>query len=278
MTALPQGQAFTKLEALGNDFVLLDFRNSEADPSRDEVRSLADRKTGIGFDQLLILRCPDQPGNTARVEIFNADGSTARQCGNGMRAIGLCLHEETPERREFALETAAGLINVRVDSPDAITADMGLANFDPRAVHLDPDTDLPARLATMPGLLDFGTVSVGNPHLILLLDRAAEAETVQRLGSELSTWPGFVDGVNVSFACIQSPDHVRLQVHERGAGSTRACGSAACATAAWLIHRGKMRSPLNIEQPGGALVINWPDTGRPIIMTGPARRVFDGRL
>ena len=272
------GPAFSKLEALGNDFVLLRQEARSIEPEAEQIRTLADRKTGIGFDQLLILRPGVSAQADARVSIFNADGSPARQCGNGMRAIGLWLHQQKPEQNRFVLDTSAGLIEVQVISAERIRVSMGQPDFQPAAVGLSAPADLAARLARIPEIRQFGTVSIGNPHLILLLERPAKPAAVLEYGTELSTWSGFSEGVNVSFAHCAAADLVSLQVCERGAGVTRACGSAACATAAWLLGKHRAQSPIRVHQPGGELVIDWRGPGHPIFMTGPARRIYDGRL
>ncbi|MGY6553194.1 MAG: diaminopimelate epimerase [Wenzhouxiangella sp.] len=272
------GPTFSKLEALGNDFVLLEQDRSSVAPQAEQIRALADRKTGIGFDQLLILRpSPDQTADR-QVSIFNADGSPARQCGNGMRAIGLWLHQQMPAQDRFLLDTAAGTIEVHVASAERIRASMGQPDFAATAVGLHTPEALAKRLAEIPAVQNFGTVSVGNPHLVLLLQRPATQAEVLELGAELSRWHGFADGANVSFAHQLAPDRVSLQVHERGAGVTRACGSAACATAAWLLKHNQGQSPVRVTQPGGELVIDWRGPGHAIFMTGPARRIYDGKL
>ncbi len=272
------GQAFAKLEALGNDFVLLDCRERPSGLSAEQIRCLADRHTGIGFDQLLILSHAPDSDQDARVEIYNADGSSARQCGNGMRAIGLWLHRAMPERSQFSLATASGPISVRVASDGMITASMGQPDFAPSAVGLSPGMSM-ARLAeSLPGLLALGTVSIGNPHLIVLLDQVATPALVQQWGDRLGLDPCWAAGINISFTCIVSSDRVSLRVHERGVGPTLACGSAACAAAAWLMQQSLIASPVQMEQPGGSLVIDWTGLGHPILMTGPARHVFDGIL
>lgn len=272
------GPAFSKLEALGNDFVLLQQTDEGTEPKAEQVQALADRQTGIGFDQLLILRPSRTPTADVRVCIFNADGSTARQCGNGMRAIGLWLHQEQPDRDRFVLDSAAGMIEVEVSSAEQIRVSMGQPNFDPAAVGLGDPEALKDKLAALPDLEAFGPVSIGNPHLVLLLKRPPKPEEVLEFGADLSTWSGFADGANISFAYRRSNDQVSLQVHERGAGVTRACGSAACATAVWLLQQQLVRSPIRVAQPGGELVIDWRGPGYPIFMTGPARRIYDGKL
>ena len=278
MSQLAARQPFSKLEALGNDFVVLDFRAGGEDPPADQVRMLADRHTGIGFDQLLILHPATASGADCRVQIHNADGSPARQCGNGMRAVALWLHQSRPDQHRFVLETDSGPVSALVESEQVITVSMGQPDFDPVATGLQTGADLEALTQNAPGRLALGTVNIGNPHLVLLLDRPAAADLVERLGGDPGLTRAFAEGVNVSFAHIEAPDRVALRVHERGAGATRACGSAACATAAWLLQQGLVQPPVRIQQPGGPLVINWRGLGHPLHMTGPARRVFDGRL
>lgn len=272
------GPAFSKFEALGNDFVLLEQAAGSKEPETEQILALADRKTGIGFDQLLILRPSPGPSADLSVSIFNADGSPAQQCGNGMRAIGLWLHQQQPARDRFLLATAAGVIEVQVASAEHIRVGMGQPDFEPVAVGLQVPAALANRVAEIPALQSFGTVAVGNPHLVLLLQRPATPAEVLELGADLSTWHGFSAGANISFAHRIAPDQVCLQVHERGAGATRACGSAACATAAWLLKHDQAQSPVRVTQPGGELVIDWRGPGHSIFMTGPARRIYDGRL
>ncbi|NDY94450.1 diaminopimelate epimerase [Wenzhouxiangella limi] len=269
-------QSFTKLEALGNDFVLLDHRDGQPDPGPERIRALADRRSGIGFDQLLALHPGTADADDCRVHIFNCDGSPARQCGNGMRAIARWLADEQPGRDRFRLATPAGAVEVEIRGDNQVRVNMGRPDFGAAAVGLEPGLALNDLLAGIPGRLDAGLVSMGNPHLILLLEQPPTAALVEQAGSHLSRHAGFQDGVNVSFATRGDDGAVRLRVHERGVGPTPACGSAACATAALLIMTGAAKSPVNVDQPGGRLVIDWPGEESPLWMTGPARRVFDG--
>lgn len=288
MSELAHGLQFSKLEALGNDFVLLDFRTGGDDPSPDQIQRLADRRTGIGFDQLLILHPALSDQADCRIQIYNADGSTARQCGNGMRAVALWLHHTDSGKDRFRLETAAGAVTAQVEDrqldhwrcghQQIITVSMGRPDFSPAAAGLLAGERLRKLTADLPGLLRQGTVSVGNPHLVLLLDRPASTSLIEQLGRQGGLQTCFADGVNISFAAITGPDRVQLGVHERGVGPTRACGSAACATAAWLIQQALVHTPVRVDQPGGTLVIDWPGQDNPLLMQGPARRVFEGRL
>lgn len=272
------GTAFSKLEALGNDFVLLDHRAGQGLPTPGQVQALADRHSGIGFDQLLILQASTGDAADCRVRIFNADGSPATQCGNGMRAIALWLGDEAPGRQRFVLETDSGLITIEHLSADGFRVDMGRPDFDPTRSGLSDSAWLQQRVSAIPGCLRAGTVSMGNPHLVLLLTAPLAAEVVAEQGRQLATDRHFTDGANISFATRDETGRVLLQVYERGVGPTRACGSAACASAAFLIHHGLLPGPVEVDQPGGRLVIDWRGADAPLFMTGPARRVYDGTL
>jgi diaminopimelate epimerase len=272
------GRSFSKLEALGNDFVLLDHRKDQPDPSADVIRSMADRHRGIGFDQLLIVKPTTVDSADVKVSIFNQDGSPALQCGNGMRAISCWLEHQSPGHKTFMLETAAGLIATENLGQQGVRVAMGRPRFGPAAVGFDTRTDLNDWTRHVPALIGTAMVSMGNPHLILQIEQRPSDQMVEEQGRHISSCPGFSEGVNVSFLWLGRDESVQLKVHERGVGPTLACGSAACATAAFLIHTEQLQSPVCIAQPGGRLVIDWQPGSDPLFMTGPARRVFDGIL
>jgi diaminopimelate epimerase len=270
------GQPFFKLEALGNDFVLLDHRQGQADPAPDRIRALANRHTGIGFDQLLIVKPSSDDVADISISIFNQDASPARQCGNGMRAIARWLEHEQPGRQNFVLSTPAGLVSTNNMGAEGIRVEMGTPRFGESAVGLREYADIKQVIGDIPGLSEFGLVSMGNPHLILRLDRNPDIETVSNHGRRIGQDPAFNEGINISFVYTGSESRVNLHVHERGVGPTLACGSAACATGAFLIRAGQSQSPVNVDQPGGRLVIDWRSESEPLWMTGPAQRVFNG--
>lgn len=272
------GRPFFKLEALGNDFVLLDHRQGEQDPSPEEIRTLANRHTGIGFDQLLILKPAEDDSADLAVAIFNQDASPAQQCGNGMRAVARWLEDEQPERQTFVLATPAGPVSTQHLGRKGIRVQMGEPRFGPGVNGLPENFAIEALVGDIPGLISTGLVSMGNPHLVLELDRAPAQELVEISGGRISKHPSFADGINVSFAHLASKDRIQLRVHERGVGPTLACGSAACATGAFFIQQARARSPVRVEQPGGQLVIDWRGENEPLWMTGPARRVFNGTM
>lgn len=269
---------FFKFEALGNDFVLLDHRDGAPDPTDDFIRSLADRHRGIGFDQLLIVKETSMASADVKVTIFNQDGGSAAQCGNGIRAVARWLQQQHPDRKSFVLDTEAGLIATEDQGEEGVRVAMGQPRFGPSAIGFDMGVDLSDWTKEVNGLMRTGMISMGNPHLILQLEQAASAGEVAHHGQHLGSCPGFKHGVNVSFTWLDADQLVKLRVHERGVGPTLACGSAACATAAFLIHAGQVESPVHIDQPGGRLVIDWRPDSDTLFMTGPARQVFDGIL
>lgn len=269
---------FTKLEALGNDFVLIDGRTNGFEPQPDAIIRLGDRRRGIGFDQLLVLQPGRQAGSHCEVVVFNNDGSSAEQCGNGMRAVALWLSLRSEIGRHARLDTAGGAVDVVVDSPGHITATLAIPDFSPLACGLSGQADFPRELALGERTINVFGASLGNPHLVLICPEPATPEALQRLGPPLSIHPELADGANIGLACIENPHRINLRVFERGAGATAACGSGACAAAAVLIHAGKLRSPVEVVQPGGVLVIDWNTEGEPVSMTGPAHQVFRGSI
>ncbi|MEE4304274.1 MAG: diaminopimelate epimerase [Wenzhouxiangella sp.] len=268
--------AFFKLEALGNDFMLVDARQRDFEPAPEQVRRWADRRRGVGFDQLLVLRPSDRPQHHCRVEIHNADGSRAEQCGNGMRAVALWLAHRDGADRALQLETAGGSVETRYRSDDEISATLGVPDFDPRAVGLADTPTFPRRFTVDGKELDVHGASMGNPHLLVIEDEEPGPQRLDMIGRTLGGHPDLARGANVGLAVVEAPHRVRLRVYERGAGPTLACGSGASAAAAILLHLGRVEAPVEVIQPGGTLVVNWPGSGRVLTTTGPARLVFEG--
>lgn len=267
--------AFTKLEGLGNDFVLIDARSREFRPDAEAARQLCDRRTGIGCDQLLVLVPATTADCLARVEIRNADGSAAEQCGNGMRAIARWLDEAGELSAGTVLETAGGEVPVHSEDNGSYAATLPAPDFTPRAWGLAAPADgwHPPGLAA--NIAWYG-VSMGNPHVVIEWPRAPDGADLASVATSLAGHADLARGANVGLAFIDGDGAVVLRVHERGAGPTPACGSGACAAACALIRAGRARSPVTVHQPGGTLVINWPGGDRPVCMAGLANRVFDG--
>jgi diaminopimelate epimerase len=267
--------AFSKFEALGNDFMLVDARLTTFAPTPEQVQRLGHRQLGVGFDQLLILRRSE--GAAVRIEIHNHDGSPAEQCGNGMRAVALYLHLEGELSPAARFETPAGPVEVVFTDAERISATLPPPRFDP------PPASPLARGQRWEehrqGLdLALNYVDLGNPHLVIELASPVTSELLDSIGAEFSHHPFLPSGANVSLAQVVDSERIRLSVYERGAGPTLACGSGACATAVSLMGQGRVGQTVCVDQPGGRLVIDWRGAGQGITMTGPSRLVFTGTL
>lgn len=273
------GLRFVKMHGAGNDFVVLDGRAGGLDLEPALARRLADRRRGVGCDQILGIAAPLRPGSMASYRIWNADGSSAGQCGNGARCVAhyLRLHEGSLPAR-FTLDSPAGAIAVEVLDGDRYALELGRPQFEPARIPLRmPAAADPYTLALDHGPVSFGAVGLGNPHALI---EVADIDTapVALLGRALQGRPEFPEGVNVGFAQVLSPSRIRLRVYERGVGETLACGSGACAAVAVLTRRGRMQGEVAVELPGGELLIDWPGPEASVRMSGPAEFVFEGRL
>jgi diaminopimelate epimerase len=258
--------AFTKMHGLGNDFVVLDTRVQALPPMTPAVaRALADRRTGIGCDQLILLEGSDVAD--FRMRIFNADGGEVEACGNASRAVAL-LHG-SPAR----IETAGGILTARPEHGGA-AVDMGEPRFEWDAIPLAYAMDTAALPVGWDELEQPAAVNVGNPHAVFFVDNC-DAIDLEHLGPEIERDPLFPERVNVNVATVENSSAIRLRVWERGAGLTRACGTGACATAVSAMRRGLVGREVTVSLPGGPLLIAWGDDGR-IIMTGPAAESFRG--
>lgn len=259
--------SFAKMHGLGNDFVVIDVRAHPVAMTGALARAIADRKTGVGCDQLILI------GNAERADvsmrIFNQDGSEVAACGNATRCVPLFVG------RDVLIETKAGLLHAARDG-DFISVDMGEPRFGWEQVPLAYAMDTLTMPASWEDLPAPAAVNVGNPHVVFFLDDP-DAADMARLGPLIEMDPLFPERVNVNFAHVQRRDHLRLTVWERGAGFTRACGTGACATAVAAIRRKLAIGPVRVSLPGGDLVIDWAPGGT-ITMTGPATHVFDGTL
>jgi diaminopimelate epimerase len=270
---------FHKMHGAGNDFVVLDLREQTLELDPGVARAMADRGTGIGCDQLLVVRPPRSPKALADFEVWNADGSRAEQCGNGVRCIGLYLARrgETP-RGSFIVNGPLEPIEIAMGRDGEVRVDMGIPDFDPARIPLDLEpTGHWYRLETDLGPVRAGAVSMGNPHALVLVDDV-HTDRVARLGPLLSSHPAFPRGCNAGFARIIDPDTVQLRVFERGAGETRACGSGACAAAAILRRERLVNCAVEVLQEGGTLKIEWTGDHDRLVMTGPAVYIFEGTL
>jgi diaminopimelate epimerase len=271
---------FLKMQGLGNDFFVFDAPAAAGaffDPIT--VRALADRHTGVGFDQALMLESPRSPDSRTYYRVFNSDGGEVEQCGNGARCIAALLFARAPERgRSVKMESKGGIVNARVLEDGRVSVDMGAPDFAPRSIPFDAAAEAPSYSLTIRGeAVEFGAVSMGNPHAVL---RVADVTTapVARLGPSIENHPRFPRRANVGFMQVVDPGHIALRVFERGAGETLACGTGACAAAAVGRRQGILSADVRVDLPGGSAQVSWPGPGEHVWLTGPAKTVFTGTV
>ena len=264
---------------LGNDFVLLDLRAQSFVINEETAVQLADRHTGIGCDQVLVLRKPENDRQTTAFEIWNSDGSRAEQCGNGVRCIGLYLQMHSKSAtRQFLLGGPAGEVKIECLDENQVRVDMGKPLFDARDIptSLQPDNGW-YTLEINSKQYKLGAASMGNPHILVLVDNVENTD-VEQLGAVISRHSAFPEGCNAGFAQIIDRNNIRLRVFERGAAETFACGSGACAAMSILRRENLVDQTVNVTQTGGTLIISWTGGAKPVIMTGPATHVYEGIL
>lgn len=265
---------FVKMHGLGNDFVVFDVRGTELKLSPEEARAIADRKTGIGCDQIIYLRSSAEAD--ALMEVQNADGSRAESCGNGLRCLALLL--TGGDDGEVRVETDAGVMSCRVKDR-IVRADMGVPKFLWSEIPLAEERNT-ARLKLGMGSLPEGVaVNVGNPHVIFFPDQrpGGPALDLSALGPKIETHALFPEKINVSFASMEGPERMVLQVWERGTGLTQACGTAAAAATVAAIKTGRAGRSISVAMPGGDLKVEWLPDGH-VFLEGPAALSFKGEL
>ncbi len=269
------GLAFTKMHGLGNDFVIFDARAAPLALTDAEVRAIADRRTGVGCDQLLVVEPPRNGAADAFLRIRNADGGEVAACGNGTRCVAAMIMAEKGAERVL-VETQAGVLEARAGAAGEIAVDMGNASLEWRDIPLARDADtLHLDIAAGP-LTDPVGVGIGNPHAVFFVD---DAETVplDAVGPEIEHYPLFPERTNVEVVQVLSRRHLRLRVWERGVGITRACGSGACAALVAAHARSLTERTADVDLDGGTLKIEWCKDGH-VIMTGPVAISFAGTL
>ncbi|HVH82788.1 MAG TPA: diaminopimelate epimerase [Steroidobacteraceae bacterium] len=270
--------AFTKMHGVGNDFVVFDAPPA-AVLEAASLKRLADRRTGIGFDQALSLEAPRRAGSAVFYRVFNADGDEVEQCGNGARCIAALLHSRGQTRAgRVTLESPAGVVEAHVSGAANVTVDMGVPNFDPRSLPFDAPVEIdPYPLEIGGRTLEIGAVSLGNPHAVLVVP-SVEAAPVESLGPAIERHARFPRRVNAGFLEIVDRAHLKLRVYERGAGETLACGTGACAAVAVARRRELIDSEVRLEVRGGELRVNWAHPGEHIWLSGPAQVSFEGHV
>lgn len=269
--------SFIKAVALGNDFMILDGRSMPLSLTSAQIKKLADRREGVGFDQLVLLQPPTDPLADVQLVFYNADGSQAAACGNGTRAVARFLMEKQ-EANSLCLQTASALCRAsRLNGKDELSVTMG----EPRFGWGDIPLSHPGALneVSYQGLVPF-CVNVGNPHAVFFVDSLKDVP-LNQIGPQIETHPAFPSRVNVGFAQVVDSQTLRLRVWERGAGATKACGTGACAAGVLAIHHTLVRSspqePLRIIQDGGESRFHWEE-GQDMLLTGFAQITFQGQL
>lgn len=270
---------FTKMHGAGNDFVVIDLISQRYRPQEQDIRLLADRHFGIGCDQVLLVEAPDSPDVDFRYRIFNADGSEVENCGNGARCFARFVRDkQLTGKRVIRVQTAGGVLELRVRDKHQVEVDMGVPVFAPAAIPFAAAKQADNYLLQVEGQqLEIGVLSMGNPHAVLRVDDV-ETAPVATLGPAIERHPDFPQRVNVGFMQVISATAIRLRVFERGAGETLACGTGACAAAVHGMLRGWLRETVTVQLPGGKLEINWAGAGHHVTMTGPTAVVFEGSI
>jgi len=268
---------FTKMHGLGNDFVVLDGIAQPFDLVPAQIRRLADRRLGVGCDQVLVVEKPTRPDVDFRYRIWNSDGGEVEQCGNGARCFVKFVRDRGyTQARKIRVETAGGIIVPELAADGEVTVDMGIPRFAAAEVPFVGGTDAIVQPLAVDGeTLDVSVVSMGNPHVVQLV-ADVERAPVATQGPKLEHHPRFPERVNAGYMQVVDRANIRLRVWERGAGETLSCGTGACAAAVSGVRRGLLDSTVRVETRGGSLMISWPGSGLAVAMTGPAATVFEG--
>lgn len=270
---------FSKMHGLGNDFVVIDAISQSVRLTPEKIRQLADRHFGIGCDQVLLVEVPSQPNVDFRYRIFNCDGSEVENCGNGARCFAVFVRERRlTGKRVIKVETAGGIIELRVQDDEQVSVDMGVPRLLPEKIpFVAEQQSITYPLDVAGQVCTISAVSMGNPHAVMLVDDVKTAP-VEQLGPLVENHPRFPARVNAGFLQIVSRDEINLRVYERGAGETLACGTGACAAVVTGRLRGLLNETVKVNLPGGSLRIRWAGEGQPVVMTGPAVTVFHGQI
>ncbi len=270
---------FTKMQGLGNDFVVINATARPIELSPAQIRHLADRRMGVGCDQVLLVEASPMPDVDFNYRIFNADGSEVEQCGNGARCFAQFVHEEgLTDQSELVVQTQSGIIRLYRENDGQVRVNMGTPQFNPEDIPFSAEQAHPYYNLQVAGdTITIGTVSMGNPHAVQRVV-SVEKAPVTSLGALIESHPRFPQRVNVGFMQIIDRKHILLRVYERGSGETLACGTGACAAVVVGRRWGDLDADVEVELPGGHLSIRWDKPDDPVWMTGPAVRVFEGHI
>ena len=268
---------FTKMQGAGNDFIVINGIDQPFQLTSQQIKSLAHRQFGIGFDQLLLVESSKIADFKYR--IFNADGSEVSQCGNGARCfVRFVVDQKLSNKREISVETASGIITPKLEDSGLVTVNMGAPKLKPNEIpFLADEASNSYQLEVAGQIITVSTVSMGNPHAIQIVENV-ETAPVMEIGSQIEVHPRFPQRVNAGFMQVIDNHNIKLRVFERGSGETLACGTGACAAVVAGIQLGRLQSPVKVLARGGELHITWQGENSPVMMTGPAVTVFTGTI
>jgi len=268
---------FTKMHGLGNDFIVIEALDHGFNATPEQIRRLADRHFGIGFDQMLLVEPPTSQEMDFSYRIFNADGNEVEQCGNGARCFARFVYDHgLTEKTEIRVGTLSGIIVPQLLDDGRVCVDMGAPEFEPEKIpFITEGRQRLYRLSLEEEEVSIAAVSMGNPHAVQIVNNVDEI-SVSETGARIENHPRFPQRANVGFMTVLDRQAIRLRVWERGSGETLACGTGACAAVAAGIDQGLLDSPVTVFLRGGSLVIEWAGDSEPVLMTGPAEYVYEG--
>ncbi len=267
------------MHGLGNDFVVFDGVSQHIDLTPEQIRRIAERRFGVGCDQILLLERAETPKVDFRFRIFNADGSEVEHCGNGARCLARFVRDKglTP-KNEVTMETPAGLIDLCLAADGQVTVNMGVPEFDPGKVPFEANKpELVYDLDINGKRVEVSVLSLGNPHAVQVVDRLNDA-LVASQGPLIERHPRFPNRVNAGFMQVIDRGHIQLRVHERGVGETLACGSGAAAAVIAGRRLGLLEDDVEVTLPGGTLCVSWSGEGEPALLRGPAVTIYEGNI
>jgi len=265
---------FTKMQGLGNDFIVINDLDNSFNENLINIPKLANRHTGIGFDQLLIVESSETPDIDFRYRIFNADGQEVQQCGNGARCFALYVFEKKlTSKRKLNVETLNGILELIINDASSVSVNMGKPEFVPSKIPANLDNQHKKYSIND---TEMGVLSMGNPHAVILADNIENIE-IDKIAKDIQNSGYFPESVNVGFMQINSDSNISLRVFERGVGETQACGTGACAAVVFGVENDLLDNKVRVSLPGGNLEISY-EKGSDVLMTGPAQFVFEGSV
>jgi len=262
------------MHGLGNDFIVINNLNDTFNQNLINIPKLANRHTGIGFDQLLIVDSSERADIDFKYRIFNADGKEVQQCGNGARCFALYVFEKKlTSKRKLNVETLNGVIELIINDASSVTVNMGEPEFTPSKIPANFDNQHKKYLINS---TEIGALSMGNPHAVIIANNIDNLE-IEMTAKDIQNSSYFPESVNVGFMQINSPNNISLRVFERGVGETQACGTGACAAVVFGVENNLLDNKVRVSLPGGNLEISY-EKGSDVLMTGPAQFVFEGSV